>query len=255
MTLCPWERTHGEGHAAARCRATAISLSLSPPLTSSSLSQPTPFFLSFSSLVFFFLGGGGDYWPSLPLFLPPPVSLFSSPYQSSISILLTQFSSALLIFSFIFLPVSSSHLELSHRMLKSQWTGYKNMNSTSEKESLILSSFRLTGLVLIYQVPGFFPPPHTPTVWFQRHPAVRHLTSKNPKGHRAIKPCVIFFEVWTHDCHIFQELLPLSRAVHKACCTGRESKRILLMWCSSVWFDTFIKKETHWPRFARGYTQ
>lgn len=103
-----------------------------------------------------------------------PVSLFSSSYLSSISILPTQFSSTLLIFSFIFLPVSCPHLSLSHRMLKSQWTGYKNMKSTSEKKSIMLSSFRPTGLVLIFSEALF------PIVWFLRHPAVTLLSCVNP---------------------------------------------------------------------------
>lgn len=144
MTLCPWERTLGKvmlqpGVVPLPSFFSHISL-LPLPLH---LYQPTP---SPSFLLFWGITG--------PLSLP--VSLFSSSYLSSISILLTQFSSTLLIFSFIFLPVFRPHLSLSHRMLKSQWTGYKNMNSTSEKESVILSSFRPTGLVLIFQGPPFF---------------------------------------------------------------------------------------------------
>lgn len=146
MTFCPWERRLGK----VMLQPGVVLLpSLFPPLTSSYLSRPTPS-LSRSLCSFFGITG------PLSLSLSLPVSLFSSSYQSSISILLTQFSSTLLIFSFIFLPVSRPHLSLSHRMLKSQWTGYKNMNSTSEKESLILSSFGPSGLVLIYQEPLFF---------------------------------------------------------------------------------------------------
>lgn len=128
MTLCPWERTLGKV-----MLQPGVVPSLFPPLTSSSLSQPTPSLPLSPSLSFSFFGG--DYRP--PLSLSLPVSLFSSSYLSSISILLTQYSSTLLIFSFIFLPASRPHLSLSHRMLKSQWTGYKNMNSTSVTESIV----------------------------------------------------------------------------------------------------------------------
>lgn len=83
------------------------------PFTPSSLSQllPPSFRLSAVWDFFFgFLGGkGGVPGPLLSL----PISLFSSSYLSSISILLTQFSSTPLIFSFIFLPVSRPHLSLS----------------------------------------------------------------------------------------------------------------------------------------------
>lgn len=166
MTLRPWEWTLGEGHAAARCSATAISLFSHLSLL------PSPLHLPLSSF----------FWGRITSPLSLPVSLFSSSYLSSISILLTQFSSTLLIFSFIFLPVFRPHLSLSHRMLKSQWTGYKNMDSTSEKESVILSSFRPTGLVLIFQGPLFF----FSVVWFQRHYAVTLLSCKKFKRSQGI---------------------------------------------------------------------
>lgn len=138
------------------------------------LHLPLHLYLSLLPLLLFLEGG-----ITSPLSFP--VSLFSSSYLSSISILLTQFSSTLLIFSFIFLPVFRPHLSLSHRMLKSQWTGYKNMDSTSEKESVILSSFRPTGLVLIFQGPLFFS-----VVWFQRHYAVTLLSCKKFKRSQGI---------------------------------------------------------------------
>lgn len=181
MTLCPWERTLGKV-----VLQPGVVPSLFPPLTSSSLSQSTPSLPP--PLYFFFFFG-----ITVPLSLSLPISLFSSSYLSSISILLTLFSSTLLIFSFIFLPVSRPHLSLSHRMLKSQWTGYKNMNSTSEKESVVPFQAHWPCSHISKSSFLFFPLQKSD---FSAIPRSHFsVVKKNGKGRRAVRSCVIFFEV------------------------------------------------------------
>lgn len=109
--------------------------------TASSLATSYLFiFISAYSLFFSF------FW------ITGPVSLFSSSYQSSISISLTHFSSTPLIFSFIFPPC----LQLSStEPLTGCWRLSELVTRTwsqhLKKKSLIRSSFSLTGLVLIYR--------------------------------------------------------------------------------------------------------
>lgn len=122
-------------------------------------------YLSLLSLSLFLFGIIGPF--SLP------VSLFSSSYLSSISIILTQFSSTLLIFSFIFLPVSCPHLSLSHRMFKSQWTGYKNINIWKEEHNTLLFQAHWP-CSHILRTTSFS------IVWFRQHPAVTLLSCINP---------------------------------------------------------------------------
>lgn len=87
MTLCPWRWTPGK---VAPQRRGVPSLFSSPHL-----------FVFISSL-------SSGFWAPLRI----PVSLFSLSYLSSISLVPTQFSCSLLMFAFIFLPVSCPHLSL-----------------------------------------------------------------------------------------------------------------------------------------------
>lgn len=176
MTPCPWERTLGK-----------VTMQTGVLIHCQLSSHLLPLHLYLCLLPFF-----SFFW------ITGPVSLFSSSYQSSISISLTHFSSTPLIFSFIFPP----RLQLSStEPLTGCWRLSELVTRTwsqhLKKKSLIRSSFSLTGLVLIYRF-FFFP-----IVLFQQHPADRHLTCKNLKRSRSNKSCVIVFDVWTHDCHIF----------------------------------------------------
>lgn len=130
MTQCPWRWMLGKV-----VLQTAVAPSLFSPLTSSSLSQLTP------SLPFFFLG---------------ITSLLCKPFLIVLSVINLHRTDSILLHPahiFFHLPpcLSPSSTALPRRMLKSQWTGNKNMNSTSERR--VSYPVRLTGLLLI------FPPP------------------------------------------------------------------------------------------------
>lgn len=218
----------GEGRAAAWCSA----ISLSSPHLFIFISV---YSLSPSSSVFFFFFG-----ITVPLSLSLPISLFSSSYLSSISILLTLFSSTLLIFSFIFLPVSRPHLSLSHRMLKSQWTGYKNMNSTSEKESVVPFQAHWPCSHISKSSFLFF---FLTKVWFQRHPTVTLLSCKKKTEKVAGRFGLVSSSLKSKHMTVtyFPRAISTSKhTVHKTCCTERESKHILLL--GLVW--VFDSKET-----------
>lgn len=154
MTLCPWERALGK----VTPQPCVVSLpSLFPPLYLfifiSAYSLRLSVYLLCGTFFGFFGRKGGGYWPS-SLSSYKPFLIF----LSVINLYLTDSILLYLAHIFFHLPpcLSPSSIALSHRMLKSQWTGYKNMNSTSEKESVILSSFRPAGLVLIFQESVFF---------------------------------------------------------------------------------------------------
>ena len=149
---------------------------------------PSPLHLYLSLLPLFLLFFGGDYCPTLSA---------CKPFLIFLSVINLYLTDSILLYPahiFFHLPPCllpsyiSLSLSLSYRMLKIQWAGYKNMNSTSEKESVIYP-FRPTGCVLIFQKPL------SAIVWFQQHTAVTLLRCKKLKGHRAVKSCVIFSEV------------------------------------------------------------
>lgn len=83
-------------------------------------------------------------------------SLLCKPFLIVLSVINLHRTDSILLYPahiFFHLPphLSPSSIALPRRMLKSQWTGNKNMNSTSE--SRVSYAVRLTGLPLI------FPPP------------------------------------------------------------------------------------------------
>lgn len=129
-----------------------------------------------------------------------------------------------------------SSIALFHRMPKSQWTGYKNMNSVPEEERKSLSGLALFCYFLFFCVFScqILAPP-SPS---RSHPS---RIFKNLKGHRNFWFSINLFEVETHDYHAFS-------VSHEASWTGEESKHILL--CGTVW--AFHSERTHRPSFAPG---
>lgn len=166
------------------------------PFTPSSLSQLLPPSFRLSAVWDFFFGflggkGGGGSWPSS---LSP-----YKPFLIFLSVINLYLTDSILLYPahiFFHLPpcLSPSSIALSHRMLKSQWTGYKNMNSTSEKESVILSSFRPAGLVLIFQEAVFFIRLLL-NILISATSCSHTCELQKSKSHRAVKTCVMFFEV------------------------------------------------------------
>lgn len=210
------------------------------PFTSSSLSQLLPSSFRLSAVWDFFGGEGREgYWPS---------SLSLSPFLIFLSVINLYLTDSILLYPahiFFHLPpcLSPSSIALSHRMLKSQWTGYKNMNSTSEKESVILSSFRPAGLVLIFQEAVFF---YTSSSQYSNSSNIlqSHLwVTKIQKSQGSEDLCHVLWSLNTWLSH--RERFLLSRQFfHKACCSGKKgekkSKRILLVWYNSFLSAPFI---------------
>lgn len=226
-----------EGHAVALCGVTAIPLSSPLPLhLYLSYSLRLSVYLLCGTFFWGFFGGegrGGGYWPSS---LSP-----YKPFLIFLSVINLYLTDSILLYPthiFFHLPpcLSPSSIALSHRMLESQWTGYKNMNSTSEKESVILSSFRPAGLVLIFQEAVFF---YTSSSQYSNFSNIlqSHLwVTKIQKSQGSEDLCHVLWSLNTWLSHIFQEQFLLSRrSFHKACCSGKKGKKNQSVFC---WFGT-----------------